>query len=96
MNLSVIGTVRNPDYLYVPVLCQERDDYAALVEALGGETMDSQHFNCRCTHLVAGNIASSDLKLDILLLLCVTASPSLVDRKAGVTQLSLITELSVK
>ncbi|XP_064597636.1 DNA topoisomerase 2-binding protein 1-like [Liolophura sinensis] len=34
---------------------QERDDYGALVEQLGGRMLEGQHYDSSCTHLVVGN-----------------------------------------
>lgn len=35
-------------------LLQERLEYGALVEKLGGQVLDRQHFDTECTHLVVG------------------------------------------
>ena len=34
---------------------QEKIDYSALVEHLGGKVFDAQHFTPQCTHVVVGN-----------------------------------------
>ena len=40
--------------LYANDMLQERTDYSALIEQLGGEVLDAAHFDTKCTHLIVG------------------------------------------
>ena len=37
---------------------QEKVDYGALIQELGGEYIDQDYFTTKCTHLVVGNVLS--------------------------------------
>ena len=40
------------------LLLQEKVDYGAMIQELGGEYIDLDYFTTSCTHLVAGGSAS--------------------------------------
>ena len=44
---------------------QEKDDYGALIEQLGGKLLEAQMFDCRCTHLVISEYYLSCLGLPL-------------------------------
>lgn len=44
-----------PSCRYVMSVCpQEKIDYGALIQELGGEYIDQDYFTTKCTHLVVG------------------------------------------
>ncbi|KAJ8307553.1 hypothetical protein KUTeg_015637 [Tegillarca granosa] len=49
-----------PVFIFSGLLPQEKDNYAALVEELGGKSSDAQYYDPTCTHLVIGSITRSE------------------------------------
>ena len=43
-----------PRHSTLVLFLQERDDYGALVETLGGIMSDAPHYDASCSHLVVG------------------------------------------
>ena len=57
--------------VWVLCVCQEKIDYGALIQELGGVYIDQDYFTTKCTHLVVGKffceIASHDMLTSIIL-----------------------------
>ena len=43
-----------PKFLFTGMGQQEKIDYSALIEQLGGEVKDAQYFDATCTHIIVG------------------------------------------